>query len=215
MSSSPDVPPVDVDFDQLTPVAAPEPAPSLEQAALKARRLVAAAEAEADRIRGEARAAGHAEGLAAGRAEALAELAPSVSAGLEAQAAVRALEIDYAERVERAAVDLALQVAERVVAGAVAVKPERLLDVVRGALRTIIERERVTLLVHPDDLDLMRSAVGDVTGSLGGMEHLEVQEERRVGRGGALVRTRVGEVDARLETKLDRVRTVVEQELSS
>src|SRR3954470_14173730 len=105
MNSSPDAG-LDVDFGQLTPVAPPEPAPSLEQAALKARRLVAAAEAEADRIRGEARAAGHAEGLAAGRAEALAELAPSVSAGLEAQAAVRALEIDYAERVERAAVDL-------------------------------------------------------------------------------------------------------------
>ena len=215
MSSSPDAPAVDVDFGQLTPVAAPEPAPSLEQAALKARRLVAAAEAEADRIRGEARAAGRAEGFAAGRAEALAELAPSVSAGMEAHAAVRALEMDYAERVEREAVELALQVAERVVAGTVAVSPERLVDVVRGALRTIIERERVTLLVHPDDLDLMRSAIADVTGSLGGMEHLEVQEERRVGRGGALVRTRVGEVDARLETKLERVRTVVEQELSS
>ena len=206
---------VDVDFGQLTPVAAPEPAPSLEQAALKARRLVAAAEAEADRVRDEARTAGHAEGFAAGRAEALAELAPSVAASVEAHTAVRALEADYSERVERAAVELALHMAERVVAGTVAVSPERLLDVVRGALRTIIERERVTLLVHPDDLDMMRSAIDEVTGSLGGMEHLEVQEERRVGRGGAIVRTSLGEVDARLETKLDRVRTVVHQELSS
>jgi flagellar assembly protein FliH len=214
MSSSPSEA-ADVDFGQLTPVAAPEPAPSLEQAALKARRLVAAAEAEADRVREEARSAGHAEGFAAGRAEALAELTPSLAAGVEAGAAVRALELDYAERVERAAVELALHMAERVVSGAVAVSPERLLDVVRGALRTIIERERVTLLVHPDDLDLVRSALDEVTGSLGGIEHLEVQEERRVGRGGAILRTRVGEVDARLETKLDCLRTVVEQELSA
>jgi flagellar assembly protein FliH len=213
MSSSPDA--VDVDFGQLTPVAAPEPAPSLEEAALKARRLVAAAEAEADRIRHEARAAGHAEGFAAGRAEALAEMSPSVAAAASALAALRALEADYTDRVEYAAIELALQVAERVVSGTIAVSPERLLDVVRGALRTIIERERVTLLVHPDDLDLMRAAVADLTGSLGGMEHLEVQEERRVGRGGAIVRTRVGEVDARIETKLERVRSVVEQELSS
>jgi flagellar assembly protein FliH len=215
MSSSPDVPAVDVDFGQLTPVAAPEPAPSLEQAALKARRLVAAAEAEADRLREEARAAGHAEGFAAGRTEALTELAPSVTAGVEALAGVRVLEADYAERVEQTAVELAVQIAERVVAGAVAASPERLLDGVRGALRTVIERERVTLLVHPDDLDLMRSAVDDVAGSLGGIEHIEVQEERRVGRGGAIVRTALGEVDARLETKLDRVRQVVAQELSS
>jgi flagellar assembly protein FliH len=214
MSSSPDAA-VDVDFGPLTPVAPPEPAPSLEQAARNARRLVAAAEAEADRVREEARAAGHAEGLAAGRAEALAEAAPSLSAAVEALAAVRALEADLADRVEHQAAELALQVAERVVAGTIAMSPERLLDVVRGALRTIIERERVTLLVHPEDLDLMRDGVAEVTGSLGGIEHIEVQEERRVARGGAILRTRVGEVDARIETKLERVRSAVEQELSS
>src|SRR3954449_11305717 len=214
MSSSPDAG-LDVDFGQLTPVAPPEPAPSLEQAALQARRLVAAAEAEAERGREEARAAGHAEGFAVGRSESLAEMKPSVAAAASALEAVRGLEADACERVESAAVELSLQVAERVVAGALAVSPERLLDVVRGALRTIIERERVTLLVHPDDLDLMRSSVADVAGSLGGIEHLEVQEERRVGRGGAIVRTSLGEVDARIETKLERVRSVVEQELGS
>ena len=214
MNSSPE-PAVDVDFGQLTPVAAPEPAPSLEQAARTARRLVAAAEAEADRVREEARAAGHAEGLAAGRAESLAQLTPSISAGVSALDAVRALEADTTERVERHAVELALQMAERIVAGTIAASPERLLDVVRGALRTIIERERVILLVHPEDLDLMREGVAEVTGALGGIEHLEVQEERRVARGGAIVRTSLGEVDARIETKLDRVRSAIEKELSS
>jgi flagellar biosynthesis/type III secretory pathway protein FliH len=213
MNSSPDAA-VDVDFGPLTPVAPPEPAPSLEQAARSARRLVAAAEAEADRVRDEARAAGHAEGLAAGRAEALEEAAPSLSAAVAALAAVRAMEADATDRVERHAVDLAMQVAERVVAGTIAVSPERLLDVVRGALRTIIERERVTLLVHPEDLDLMREGVAEVTGALGGIEHIEVQEERRVARGGAILRTRVGEVDARIETKLERVRSAIEKELS-
>jgi flagellar assembly protein FliH len=214
MSSSPDAE-LDVDFGQLTPVAPPEPAPSLEQAARKARRLVAAAEAEADRVREEGRAAGHAEGFAAGRSEALAQLAPSVAAAVSALDSVRALEADASERVERQAVELALQVAERVVAGTIAASPERLFDIVRGALRTIIERERVTLLVHPEDLDLLREGVAEVTGALGGIEHLEVQEERRVARGGAIVRTSLGEVDARIETKLDRVRSAVQQELSS
>src|SRR5436190_24078786 len=100
MSSSPDVPTAEVDFGQLTPVAAPEPAPSLEQAALNARRLVAAAEAEADRVRDEARAAGYAEGLALGRAEALAEMTPSMAAAASALEAVRDLQAGACERVE-------------------------------------------------------------------------------------------------------------------
>jgi flagellar assembly protein FliH len=102
-----------------------------------------------------------------------------------------------------------------VVAGTIAAQPERLLDVVRGALRTIVERERVIVLVHPDDIGLMREGVAELTGSLGGMEHLEVQEERRVGRGGAIVRTTFGEVDARVETKLKRAREAIQAELGA
>src|SRR4051812_2860096 len=206
MSSSPEAAAgLAVDFGQLTPVAAPEPAPDLQQAAQKARQLVAAAEAEADRIRDEARAAGHADGFAAGRAEALAEMSPSVDAASEVLVEMRSLSAAHADRVEAEAVELAVQIAEKVVAGAVAVDPSRLLDVVRGALRTLLERERVTVLVHPDDVSLLREAMPD----------LDVHEERRVTRGGALLRTAHGEIDATLETKLSRAREAVVAELSS
>src|SRR2546423_5764020 len=118
MSSSPAAG-LDVDFGQLPPVAPPEPAPSLEQAALKARRLVAAAEAEADRVREEARAAGHAEGFDAGRAAALTELKPSVEAAVEALSAVRAVEAGAGGRGGGAAGGAAAPVAPRGVARAV------------------------------------------------------------------------------------------------
>ena len=42
-----------------------------------------------------------------------------------------------------------------------------------------------------------------------------MQAERRVARGGAIVRTPDGEVDARVETKLERAREVVEAALGS
>jgi flagellar assembly protein FliH len=194
-----------VDFGQLIPVAAPEPALSMEQAALKARALVAAAEAEADRIRSEARHAGHAEGFAAGRAEALAEMQPTVAAAAEVLSAVRELEASHADRVEAQSVELSVRIAEKVVAGAVEVAPERLLDVVRGALRTMIERERVTALVNPADVALLREAMPD----------LDVHEERRVARGGAIIRTSYGEVDAQLDSKLALAREAIVEELSS
>ena len=88
-----------------------------------------------------------------------------------------------------------------------------MLDAVRGALRGIVERERVTVLVHPEDLELVRDAMDDVRASLGGIEHCEVQAERRV------VARRRHRPHARgrgrrpLETKLARAREVVEAEL--
>src|SRR4051794_2345532 len=97
MSSSPEAP---VDFGQLTPVVQQKPEMSYQEAARTARSLVAAAEAEADRIRSEARVAGHADGFEAGRAEALAEMAPSVAAIDEVLTLVRELESSHADRVE-------------------------------------------------------------------------------------------------------------------
>ena len=88
-----------------------------------------------------------------------------------------------------------------------------MVETVRGALRGIVERERITVLVNPDDLELVRDAMDELRASLGGIEHCEVQAERRVGRGGCVVRTPDGDVDARIETKLERAREVVEAAL--
>ena len=168
--------------------------------------LLARAEAEAEMVR----AAAHAEGYEAGRAEALAALSPALEALQTAVVAGREERIAAADQLEVHSVELALFLAEKIVGGALAVKPDRVVEAVRGALRGIVERERVTVLVHPEDLELVREAMDEMRATLGGIEHCEVQAERRVGRGGAIVRTQDGDVDARVETKLQRAREVVE-----
>jgi flagellar biosynthesis/type III secretory pathway protein FliH len=213
MSSSPSAR-ASFDFEQLAAPPQTAPAPSLEGAARKARDLVAAAQAEADRIHAEARDAGFQEGFAAGHQAAREDLAPALSALVGATEELRELKATAADAVEQHAVDLAIRVAEKVLAGTLAVEPERVLDVIRGALRTIVDRERVVLQVSPEDLVLVREAIDEVAGSLGGIEHIDVQEERRAQRGGAVLRTALGEVDARIETKLDRARAAIETELA-
>jgi flagellar assembly protein FliH len=199
-------------LDQLEPAAA---APAVDDLLA----VVEGARAEADAIREQARAEGlalgRAEGAAAGREAALAQLAPAVQALHAAVAALEAERAELADRVEAGAVELALELAGKVVAGAVQARPETVLDVVRGALRCFMERERVQVLVNPDDLGIVREAIGAIAGELGGIEHVEVQEERRIGRGGAIVRTATAQVDAGLETKLDRAREVIAAELQS
>jgi flagellar biosynthesis/type III secretory pathway protein FliH len=173
--------------------------------------VLALAQHEASAIRAQA----HAEGFEAGRQEALAAAAPGAEALAQAAHGLAAEAEALAERTERAAVELALRIAEQALGAALDTDPERVLDVVRGALRRLVERERVLLLVNPDDLDLVRDRVAALVGELGGIEHCEVQAERRVPRGGAIVRTEEGEVDATLQTKLQRAREVLERELSA
>ena len=172
---------------------------------------LAQAESDADTLRAEARE----QGLREGREEALAMMTPALEALSQAAEAVQADQHARAERLERHAIDLALFLAEKVLGGAIAVQPDHVIEAVRGALRGIVDRERITVLVHPEDLDLVRGAMDGMRTTLGGIEHCEVQAERRVSRGGAVVRTPDGDVDARVETKLQRAREVVEAALSA
>jgi flagellar assembly protein FliH len=192
---------------ELPPLEAPPGLPPLAGPALPEPAVDPVAEAEA------ARAAGHAAGFQAGLAEGQAQLAAAVLALQGAAADVAAERERVSALVEQAAVELALQIAEQAMAGALDAQPERVVEVVRGALRRLVERDRITVLVHPDDLDCVRESSDRLIAELGGIEHCEVQAERRVPRGGAIVRTREGEVDATLTTKLARVREIVAAEL--
>lgn len=176
--------------------------------------VLSAAHGEADQIRQQAWAAGESEGRAAGIAAARAEMEPTLQAVGAAVEALDKLRDEAIAELEVDAVNLALQLAEQIVAGAVAVAPERLIDVAGVALRRIRDRQHVTLVVNPADLDLMSQSVAALQAQLGGIEHLNVQSDRRVGRGGVLARTVDGEIDASIETQLSRAREIVHADLS-
>jgi flagellar assembly protein FliH len=176
--------------------------------------VLSAAHADAEQIRQQARAEGEAEGRAAGMAAVRAELEPSLHAITGAAQALDSLRDQIIAELEHDAVALALRLAEQIVAGAIDVAPERVLDVAAVALRRIRDRRHVTLVVNPADLELMSSSVTQLQSQLGGIEHLNVQSDRRVGRGGVLARTDEGEIDATLETQLARAREIVAAELS-
>jgi flagellar assembly protein FliH len=189
------------DLEQLAPPPAQDPVAA-------ARAIIDAANAEADALRARAVEDGRAEGIRLGREAASAELGPAIAALDQAVAEARAARETLLEQAEVRAAQFALAIAEKVVAGALDVEPERVVDVVRGALRGLLDGDRIIICVHPDDVELVRAA------GLGTPDtHIEVHAERRVTRGGALVRTAVGEVDARIEHKLDAVRAVVAAEL--
>jgi flagellar assembly protein FliH len=167
--------------------------------------------AEAEAIHAEARAAGEAEGRAEGLLAAHAEIDVALSALSRAVGEVDKLREEMVDALEREAVDLALSLSEQILAGALDVEPERILDGVRGALRRLVDRHRVTVLVNPADLELVSERMDAVRGELGGIEHCDVQADRRVGRGGVVVETAAGEIDAQISSQLARAREVVHE----
>ncbi|MBS1678702.1 MAG: hypothetical protein JST08_15100 [Actinobacteria bacterium] len=164
---------------------------------------LAAAEAEREEELATARAEAYDEGVAAGRAEVSAAARALAGAAAELGEASAAA----AAAAEPVAVELALRIAEKVLGGELEARPERVLDVVRGALRRLTEPLPATLLVNPADAELVRASIADFSTEHGG--ELSVREERRVERGGCVVRTQAGEVDAQIKVQLERAAKVV------
>lgn len=194
-------------FEQLEPA---EPPPRDAGA-----RMIAQASAEAERIREQARAEGYEEGRAAGLQQAAADVSGAVCALGEAVHGIEALRAEAAEAVETDAIELALTLAGKILAGAFQARPELVVEVVQGALRRISDRRRITVLVNPVDLDVVRAAIGELTKQGSGVELCEVQSDERVGAGSAIVRTAEGEVDASVQTQLERAREVVRKTLEA
>lgn len=191
-------------LEALAPADLEEPAAQLARAVT-----------EADAIRERARAEGFEQGYAAGHAEAVEGVRTAAPAIAEAAAALARASEEAAGTLERDAVELAFALSRKVLAGALEAQPERVLDVVRGALRHIADRRTITILVNPHDMEIVSSAVDELRAKDGGIEQCEVHADRRVGAGGAIVRTSEGEVDAGVETQLERAREIVAEELGA
>lgn len=180
-----------------------------------AARLLALATAEAVQIRERARAEGRAEGLRAGHAEGAAEISSAASALAKAVGEIESLRTHTIDAVESDAIELALELAEKVLGGVFTARPDAVIEIVRGALRRVSDRRSVAVLVNPADLNTVRDALEELTSRGSGIELCDLQAEERVGVGGAIVRTAEGEVDASVHTQLERAREVIEHSLVS
>jgi len=155
-------------------------------------------EAERARLREAARAEGYAEGVAAGRLEAeqacgrMKQLAESFGNTLD--------NLDF--RLADMVLALALDVARQVVAGELAVHPERILDVVNLALKQMAETSReARLLLNPEDAALVRPHLEQVLDK----NRLRIVEDIRIVRGGCLIETAQGDLDATLPARWRQV----------
>jgi flagellar assembly protein FliH len=164
-------------------------------------------EAELARLREAARAEGYAEGLVAGRVEGeqacgrMKQLVESFGNTLD--------NLDF--RLADMVLELALDVARQVVAGELAARPERILDVVNLALKQMAESSReARLLLNPDDATLVRPHLDQVLDK----NRLRIVEDVRIVRGGCLIETSQGDLDATLPARWRQVVQVLGSNLN-
>jgi flagellar assembly protein FliH len=184
-----------------------------EEAAQEARDLVSMALQQSERIREEAQREGYESGYAHGHQQGLDDARQEVE---QYKAALRT-EIDTmlraveAERIARwqtseaEITELVLEIAQKVLKDECAVNREAAVSVVKHCLRRVTDTEQVRVRVSAADLPTLRGIRDELTTMLDGLHHLEIVEDRRVQPGGAVVDSRAGSIDARIDTQFEDI----------
>jgi flagellar assembly protein FliH len=174
----------------------------------RAAEMVAIAQANATEIERRARE----DGYEAGRAEVISRAEEEIEGPRQAihaaAEAVYAAQSELAAAVELRTIEFAIAIAERILGAALAVQPELVCEVVGGALRRALSRDRLVIDVHPDDVDVVRTWLG-AREDEDAAESITVRAERRVVRGGCVVHTAEGEIDGQLSEQLVRAEQVL------
>ena len=174
----------------------------------RGRALVEDAAARADAIAQDARKRGHDEGYHAGREAADREMKDMLVTmrGLLDMANLERHKI--MEEAEPELVRLALGIAERVLHQQVALDRGVVIEMAKVAIARLIERDTVTVRVNPADLERMREHRDELI-AMGDIRNLRVVEDQRVDRGGVVVDTDAGTIDARISTQLEEARKIL------
>ncbi len=106
---------------------------------------------------------------------------------------------------EATMIALALEAAQRLVAG-LPVSAEMVEAAVREAIAQANDISELEVLVNEEDLKLLKRSKSPLLAADGGPQKIRLAASPDITRGGCLVHTRFGTVDARRETKLENLR---------
>jgi len=173
--------------------------------------ILAEARDQAEQRVQEAYSEGLRRGVEAGRQqfeEAVAQAASALEASAEAMRGARE---QFLVSLEPQVVELALEIARRILQREARTDRDLVTTTVRNALRHLADREQMLIRVNPADLEGLRAQKVRLLEDFEDVREIMVQADEAISPGGCIVESRLMQVDARIEAQLDTILEVLHQ----
>lgn len=103
---------------------------------------------------------------------------------------------------ENVIIQMSIDIAKKIVEKELTTNPDIIIKLVHSIMEFMNNANAYKILVSPEDFVTLVSEVGVPSESPSGNEKIQVQVDKTVSRGGCIVETDLGSVDARLETRI-------------
>jgi flagellar assembly protein FliH len=205
---------------QLTQEASEKAKKEIEKARLEAEQLIQRAKTEVERMVKEAemRVAeieheAYQKGYEAGREVGFKKGQAEVRRLVDRLGVIIGQAIDIREEIiaasEKQMVEMILMIARKVIKDEVAERKEVVLNNIREALKRIKGRDRVNIRVNFADLELTTAHKDELIKMMESLRKVNIYEDSRVDRGGCIIETDVGAIDARISTQLKEIEDAI------
>jgi type III secretion protein L len=168
----------------------------LQKAQLEAETILRKAEEESTKQRQTGYESGYQEGLAQ---------------TTELLVKARTEQDQFLKNANRDLMDLAFKIAEKIIGKQLEMEPETIIAIVKQAMQTVRQSKQLTIRVHPEDAKLLKENEEELQETLGRQRILDVVEDKKVQRGGCIIESEIGTVEAQLHTQLERLKKILLQ----
>ncbi|MBW7995067.1 MAG: hypothetical protein FVQ81_00560 [Candidatus Glassbacteria bacterium] len=112
---------------------------------------------------------------------------------------------------EQAVLEMSLAIARRFIEQSALLSDELIRNTIKDAVKMVTEKEKVVIRVNPDDLDEVRSHQDDIIFIGDGIGRLEVRGDKQIERGGCVIETEAGNIDARIASRFEELDKAIRQ----
>ena len=187
----------------------PRPLSQMERRQLEARRLLEDAQKQAETIQRDAYHAGFEEGERAGLKLAMQKIEPALQTLSDMIRQVSEQREALIRQHESELIKVSFLIAQQVVHTTIQIEPRVCSEVVASALEKVAKNQTVTLLVSPQDLTLVQQNLACARAGFLSGDHVKIQADEAIGRGGCRVVTDTGDIDATIETQMRVLQNVL------
>ena len=181
----------------------------IDDARARAKALIEEAVRNAQSVRDSAATDGRSAGIAQGQAAAESQMEDMLQTmrGIVEMAQVERRKV--VESAEPELIRLAMEIAQRVIHQQIALDPNVVIEMTKAAIGRLVDKETVSVRVNPADLERVRGHRDEIL-SITDVKHIHVVEDQRVDRGGVVVETDGGTIDARVQTQVKEARRILQ-----
>jgi len=181
----------------------------VERGKFEAEKMIKDAELKVSEIEHEA----YKKGYEAGREEGYKEGQAEVMRLIDRLGTIVSTAVDIRDDIirssEKLMTEMILMIARKVIKDEIVERREVVINNIREAIKRVKDRDRIDIRVNFADLDMTTAHKDELIKMMESLKKVNIYEDSRVDRGGCIIETDVGAIDARISTQLDTIEEAI------